>query len=293
MRTLLTLFFLAFWTVPLTAQVEAEILLEQDQFLRDEPVLVKVRITNRSGQTLRLGEDNDWISFVVDLNGSPAPMISEPAVAAPFELVSAHVATREFNVQPWFQISSPGRYSVSATVRIKQWDRQVPAKAKPFEITRGARLWEQEVGLPTAAGVPETRRFILQQANYRKQLKLYVRVSNEPDNVAFQVLPLGPLVSFGRPEAQVDEQSHLHVLFQTGARSFQYNIISPNGVLTTRQTFDYALNRPTLRMNENGKIVVAGGSRRIAASDLPSATAPSATAPKEAAPKEDVGPAAK
>jgi hypothetical protein len=284
MRTLLTLFFLAFWTAHLTAQVDAEIILEQDQFLRDEPVPVKVRITNRSGQTLRLGEGNDWIAFEVEANGKPAARIVEPTVAVPFELESAHVATREFNVQPWFEISSPGRYTVAATVRIKQWERQVSARPKPFEVTRGAKLWEQEVGLPTAVGVPETRRFILQQANYRKQLKLYVRVSNEPDNFAFQVLPLGSLVSFGRPEAQVDEQSHLHVLFQTGARSFQYSVITPTGVLTTRHTYDYTSNRPMLRLNENGKIVVAGGSRRMAANDLPPATAPST---------QDVGPAAK
>jgi hypothetical protein len=269
MRTLLTLFFLAFWTAQVTAQVEAELILEQDLFLRDEPVLVKVRITNRSGQTLRLGEGNDWISFEVDANGMPTPRIGEQMVAMPFELASAQVVTREFNVQPWFEISSPGRYSVAATVRLKQWDRQISAKPKLFEVTRGAKLWEQEVGVPTTAGVPETRRFILQQANSRKQLKLYVRVSNEPDNFAFQVLPLGPLVSFGRPEAQVDEQSQLHVLFQTGARSFQYSVITSTGLLTTRQTYDYASNRPMLRLNESGRIVVAGGSRRMAANDLP------------------------
>ena len=284
MRTLLTLFFLAIWATHGQAQVDVEISVAQEQFLRDEPVSVKVRITNRSGQTLHLGEGNDWITFAVEANGRPAQHIGEPAIAAPFELVSAHTATREFNVQPWFEMSSPGRYTVSATLRIKQWQREVAGKPKAFEITPGARLWEQSVGLPTSGGVPETRRFILQQANYRKQLKLYVRVSNEPDTFAFQVQPLGPLVSFGQPEAQVDEQSHLHVLFQTGARSFQYAVITPNGELTSRQTYDYSSTRPSLRLNDDGKIVVAGGNRRMAANDLPAASVPST---------QDVVPAAK
>jgi hypothetical protein len=48
---------------PLTAQVAVEILLDQEQFLRDESLPVKVRVINRSGQTLRLGQDNDWLGL--------------------------------------------------------------------------------------------------------------------------------------------------------------------------------------------------------------------------------------
>lgn len=252
------------------AQVDAELILEPDQFLRDEPIPVKLRITNRSGQTLKLGESNDWVTFNVEITGrGPVERVGQPPMATAFELESAHHATREINLQPWFEVSQPGRYSVSATVRIRQWDREVIARAKPLEIVRGAKLWEQEIGVPTTAGDPEVRRFVLQQANYRKQLKLYLRVCNLTDTFAFKVLALGPVVSFGRPEAQVDAQSNLHVLFQTGARSFLYCEITPGGELKTRQNYEFGAARPSLRLAESGKIVVAGGLRRIAATDLP------------------------
>jgi hypothetical protein len=281
MRTLPTLLILLFAiaTGPLpllAAQVDVELIVPQEQFLRDEPVPVKVRVTNRSGQTLRLGDTNDWLTFTVEIPGrGPVERLGQPPVTTPFDLESAHQATREVDIRPWFDLSLTERYTITATVRIRQWNQETVAKAKNFEVVRGAKLWEQEVGVPSA-GQPEVRRYVLQQANYRKQLKLYLRLSNESDTVAFTVLPLGPIVSFGRPEAQIDEASNLHVLFQTGARTFFYSIISPSGTITTRQTFEYTVTRPTLRLNEVGRIIVAGGIRRLATSDLPPLAATSA-----------------
>jgi hypothetical protein len=265
-----SLLLLALAAGRVSAQVELELSIGQEQFLRDEPVPVKVRITNLSGQTLHLGEGADWINFTVDVPGrGPVERVVTTVTPSPFDLESAHAATREFNLQPGFDIATPGRYTVSATLRIRQWDKDLSAKAKGFEVVRGAKLWEQEVGLPGNAGAPEVRRFILQQANYRRQLKLYARVSNDTDTYAHQVIPLGPLVAFGRPEAQVDEDSNLHVLFQTGPRAFQYSKLSPSGTLSLRQTYDAGEKRPTLRLSEAGRILVAHGIRRPTQDDIP------------------------
>ncbi len=269
LTTLIPIILLA-WAAELQAQVDVDLLVDQEQFLRDEAVPVKVRITNRSGQTLKLGEGDDWLTFNLESTGhGPVERIGQPPLAGPFELESAHQATREVNLQPWFEMSQPARYTVTATVRIKQWNRELATRAKVVEVVRGAKLWEEDVGVPKAGGQPEVRRYTLQQANYRKQMKLYLRISNDSDSVAFNVLPLGSIVSFGRPEAQVDEQSNLHVLFQTGARSFLYCCVDPAGKLTGRQSHEYGASRPTLRLTEAGRIIVAGGVRRIASTDLP------------------------
>jgi hypothetical protein len=79
---------------------------------------------------------------------------------------------------------------------------------------------------------------------------------------------LGSLVSFSRPEAQIDKESNLHVLFQTGARSFNYSMVSPDGILRVRQTHDYTGTRPALKIND-GRIRVSGGMRRSTSTDLP------------------------
>lgn len=266
------------------AQVSVEVVLDQDQFLRDESLPVKVRVTNRSGQTIELGKDSEWLSFSVEsLDGKMVHKLSAPSVTGEFTLESARVATRQVDIAPSYDLGEPGRYSVAATVKIKAWNEEVSSRPRAFQIVRGTKLWEQEFGVPGAGGVPEARKFILQQANYHKSLKLYVRVADGNDNVVFRVFPLGQLVSFSQPEAQVDKAGYLHVLFQTGARSFLFQVVSPDGEVVLRQTYDYSERRPVLRANSDGRIFVAGGVRRLAASDLPPSLTSDPSAPRSGA----------
>lgn len=254
-----------------TAQVTVEVVVEQAQFLRDEPLAVKVRVTNRSGRTLQLGQDNEWIAFAIEsLDGAVVSKLAEPQVSGSFALESAQVATRLVDLMPCFDLSQPGRYTVAATVKIKEWDDEVAGKPKPFEIIRGTRLWEQAFGLPASGGgPPEVRKYVLQQASYRKELRLYLRLTDADEQRVFRVFPLAPMVSFSQPEAQVDKASYLHVLCQTGARSFLFYVINPDGEVILRQTHDYAATRPVLRSTDEGRIIVAGGARRVTAADVP------------------------
>jgi hypothetical protein len=50
------------------AQVSVALVLDQEQFLIDESLPVKVRIANRSGQTLKLGQEPDWLTFAIESN---------------------------------------------------------------------------------------------------------------------------------------------------------------------------------------------------------------------------------
>lgn len=256
-----------------TAQLTVEVVLDQEQYLRDEPLPARVRITNRSGQSLQFGRDNQWLSLVVEsIDGSitgVVPKLGEAAVIGEFELQSAQVATREVDLSPVFDLSEPGRYQVTATVKVKEWDREVASRPHGFEVVRGTKLWEQEFGVPRENGAPETRRYVLQQASYRKQLRLYLRVTDSGDQRVFNVFSCGPLVSFGAPEAQVDKSGFLNLLFQTGARSFFFYYISPEGRVAIRQSYDYSNSRPTLRATDEGRIYVHGGVRRLSATDLP------------------------
>jgi hypothetical protein len=253
-----------------TAQIAVDVILEQDQFLRDEPLSVKVRVTNRSGQTIRLGDDNDWLDFTVqDGRGQPVERFGELPVKGEFSLGSAQVATRTVELTPVLHFAQPGRYQITATVRIKAWGAETTSKAKYFEIVHGTKLWEEEFGVPQSGGVPELRKYALQQASYQKQLRLYLRLTDATESRVMNVMALGPLVSFSRPEAQIDKESNLHVIFQVGARSFIYTKIDADGQVQLRQTHDYSLSRPGLHRDEAGRIVVGGGQRRFASTDIP------------------------
>jgi hypothetical protein len=262
----------------LTAQVTVEVLFDQEQFLRDESLPARVRITNRSGQTLRLGQQPDWLTFAMESReGSVVSKLGDAPVQEEFLLESSMVAVRRVDLMPYFDLSLPGRYRVTAMVKIREWNEEVSSKPKSFEIVRGTKIWEQEFGVPGTGAPPEVRKYALQQANYLKRLLLYVRLTDETENRVFKVFPVGPLVSFSRPEVQLDKQSHLHLLFQTGARAFLYAVINPNGQIVVRQTHDYARTRPVLKSQEDGQIFVSGGTRRVTSDDIPVSSAASST----------------
>jgi hypothetical protein len=267
--------FLAATLLPVAAQVTVEITQDQDQFLPSETLATAVRITNRSGRDLRLGQGEDWLSFSVQSRSdSVVPRNGEVPVGGEFILESSKVATKRVDLAPYFAINRPGRYSVTATVRIKDWSQEVTSQPRNFDIIDGARLWEQEIGVPAADSatnsIPEVRKYVLQQANYLKsQLRLYVRLTDASGTKTFSVFPVGPMVSFSRPEPQVDKFSNLHLLYQDGAHSFNYTVVNPDGEVIARRTYDYVNSRPRLQPDEGGKILVTGGVRRVSPTDVP------------------------
>ncbi len=260
--------------VSLRGQMTVEVTQEQQQFLQGESMQTAVRITNRSGQNLRLGEDEDWLGFSIEVQDGPiVPKTGDVPVKGAFSLESSQVATKRVDLAPYFAPMMPGRYAIVATVHVKEWNRDVSSPPTYFNVIEGTRLWEQEVGVPGTAGtsnsVPELRRYVLQQANYlRQQVRLYLRITDSYGKT-YRVFPVGRMVSFSRPEAQVDRFSHLHLLYQDGPSRFKYSAFDLDGNLLARQTYDYTGTRPRLRMDEDSIISVFGGVRRISPSDVP------------------------
>ena len=270
MRLICLVSVIGLFALKAQGQIQAEILLEQNQFLRDESMQVKVRIVNRSGRTLNFGEEKDWLTFNIEnRDDAVISKYGDAPVQGEFSLESSMQAMRRVDLMPYFDLSMPGRYRVTATIKVKDWPTPISTPPKQFDVVRGTKLWEQEFGVPSAEGVVEVRKFALQQAQYMSKVQLYVRLTDLSENKVFKVFPVGQLVSFSRPEPQLDKQSHLHLLFQTGARAFAYIVVSPHGDITTRQTHEYAGSRPALQRNESGVIFVSGGARRISAADLP------------------------
>jgi hypothetical protein len=254
------------------AQVSVEVVLEQEQFLPNETLPIAVRISNQSGRTLALGEDNDWLSISVESRENfVVRKTGDVSVAGKFSLESSKTATKRLDLAPHFSLTKPGRYKVNATVHVKGLENQFTSKPKTFEIVAGTKLWEQEFGLPGASGdALEVRKYVLQQANYLKQLRLYFRLTDATDSKTLRVFPVGPIVSVSRPQPQLDRQSNLHLLWQTSARIYTYIAINPDGDVLLRQMYEMAGNsRPRLQMDTEGKFFVVGGSRRITRDDIP------------------------
>jgi len=258
-----------------SAQVDVQVVMDQEQFLPSESVLVAVRIINRSGQPLHLGADADWLTFSVEsVDGSIVMKNAEVPVLGEFDLGSSQVATKRVDLQPYFDLKRQGRYRIIATLHIKAWSVETPSLPKEFDVISGAELWSQDFGVPIPAGVtnrpPEVRKYTLEEANYlRQQLRMYVMVSDPAGSHVFKVSPIGPMVSFSQPEVQIDPLSNLHVIYQSGAKTFTYSVVNPEGVITQQDVYDYVDTRPRLGLNPAGDIVVIGGVRRPKPGELP------------------------
>ena len=265
-------FILGLWLATVgicPAQVTVEVVFEQEQFLRNESLPLKVRISNSSGQTLRLGREPDWLSFeITDGAGRAVRREGQVPLAEPFILPSAKVANLQTDLMPYFDLKEVGQYSVAVAVKIPQLEQTFSAPPKIFNIISGTKLWEREFGVPSR-GVPEVRKYALQQATFLKQLRIYARLTDPSEKKVFRVVPLGSLMSFSKPEAQLDKSCNLHVLFQASARGFAYQVVGPDGELIIRQTYEYTESRPVLRLGEEGGVSVEGGRRRVMRTDLP------------------------
>ncbi|HTY87964.1 MAG TPA: hypothetical protein VMB80_10905 [Candidatus Acidoferrum sp.] len=276
MKRSVTFFGLAFLAgFSAWAQVTVEVELDQRQFLPSETLPVTVRITNRSGQPLHLGAEENWLTFSVNAEDNYAvTKLGDAPVRDEFELGSSKMATKRVNLAPYFKLTRQGSYRISATVRIPEWNRELTSPPQSFDVIDGAKLWSQTFGLPVPAGmtntVPEIRRYTLEEANYLKsQLRMYVQVSDESESQIIRVQAIGPMVSFSQPEARLDRRNRLHVLYQSGAHVFSYTIVNPDGDILRQENYDYFTSRPRLQIDEAGNITVLGGVRRVKPDDAP------------------------
>jgi hypothetical protein len=268
--------FLAASVFSAGAQFSVEVSQDQDQFLQGEALRTTVRVINRSGQTLHLGAEEDWLVFSMeDEHGAVVPKLSEAPVVQAFDLASSKAAVKKVDLQPCFRFPRSGRYRVVATVRVPGWEQEIASPPCFFNIIEGTTLWEQEFGVPLAEGItnkaPEVRKYMLQQANYIKgQLRLYMRLIDSTGR-NLRVSSIGLLLSFSHPEPRLDKNSNLHVLYQNGPQTFSYTRFSPDGELLVRQTYDFGPARPRLRLDDAGTVTVNGGVRHVMPDDVPAA----------------------
>jgi hypothetical protein len=260
------------WAGGLSAQVTVDVSLKQDQFLPGEKLPIRVKVANNSGQLLTFG-DEIWLTYSVEArDGTIVARSGEVPIAHNLEVKPSAWAATTTDIAPYYDLSKPGRYSVIATVYIKDWQLKASSTPKFFDIINGTRFWEQEFGLPQSAtnhNPPEVRKYILQQATLETAMNLYFRLTDSSESKTFKVFSIGPMISFSDPQIRVDASSNLHLLYQMSARTYSYTIINPDGEVTLRQTYVYSNSAPHLKVDEAGNAVIVGGIRQMAENDVP------------------------
>ncbi|HON08766.1 MAG TPA: hypothetical protein PLW02_11780 [Verrucomicrobiota bacterium] len=271
-RILIFIFVIVCTTVTTFAQIQVELSFPQQQYLAYEPIIAVVKISNVSGQTLNFKKSDNWLDFTMETkSGRIIPKDAEIPQQEDFSIKSGEAGILRVDIQPCFKATSPDRYSVFGTVKIKEWNKVFTSEEKTFDIVTGIKIWEKEFGVPSEDGdnSPEVKKYTLLLANFKDHLRLYFRLSNANEDKVYKMTYMGNLTSIGKPEANLDRFNNLHVLYQVGAKSFRYSVFSPDGRLFIKETHDYTISRPKLWLDQDGRIYVRGGARRFTPEDIP------------------------
>lgn len=243
------------------SQVTLDIALGQNRFIRDESLPVTVRVTNRSGRPIKIGNSADWLSFNLEtLDGKVIAPVRDIQPGGQFQLESAESVSKAIDLSEGYELSNPGTYRLSVTAKFPEVELTVSSPPLNFDIVRGTQLWEQVCGIPDAGGATRFIRYTLLNANHLKEFRLYVRVADEDEGGVARVFPIGNGVSFNVPERIVDRSSDLHVLFQSGARTFDYLRVVPTKGIADRRSYEIrGASRPRLKLNDESAVIVVGG----------------------------------
>lgn len=243
---------------------------ERSQYLMQEPMVILVRVFNYSGESLVLGRDADWISFSVEplANKTIVRQTSEPNLSHPFVLDNGLMATKRIDLTPHFDISQPGRYKITAVVKMAQYG-EVAAEPLLVDVVGGTVLWDHEFGVPAAAsGAPEVRRYQILQARQQDVQHLYVKVTDTYNSKTYGISALGQMVITHQPVQQIDRNNRLHVLHRSGRSYFTYTMVDYDGRVLMRLRYDQDGPPPVLRVTDGGDVLVSGGVRTKSPYDI-------------------------
>ena len=285
MKSTALLSSLIFLAGSLHAQIQVELKLKRLQYIAYEPVMATLVIRNLAGRDIELHDSRGqhWFGFeVTGREGQPIAPARADAPEPPLQVEAGRTISRKLNLTPIYPIHDLGIYHVRANVYFADLDKFFYSQQKVFEVTGARQIWQQTVGLPEAtSGGGNVRTYSLLMNRFPDHTSLYVRVEDKESNVVYATYPLGRIITFADPQAEIDRANQLHVLHCSAPRRWTYSHIGLNGELLKQQTFIETRSRPRLLHVADGAVALRGGMRDV----------PVGPATRKAAPKLSTRPA--
>jgi len=261
----------------LQAQVNVGIEVKKRSFLRYEPLLVTISITNLSGRDLLLEDgESQWFGFVV-LHGPDATVLTprNPDYHLdPLEIKIGETLKRTVDITRLYPITEYGMHRIRGTIYVKQLNQFFSSKTANIEITEGRLVWKQVVGVPDAmpnsGSMHEVTLLAAQGATHQY---LYCRITEPATGKVYCMYRLGHIIDNTQFQAQFDATNTLHVLQLVGPKTYTLSQVGVNGELHGQWVYDAPKYKPLLRRDGTGNLDIVGATRRVE-------TAKDTTAPK-------------
>lgn len=244
------------------AQLQVELKFPRVQYIAYEPVVATVQITNLAGRDVELRDDNGqrWFGFEVTAGeGRLLAPERTPEAEEPLRIDAGKTVSRKINLTPIFPVQELGPYHVRANVFFADLNRFFYSQTKVFQVGDARPIWQRTVGVPEGSAAGGIRTFSLLSNRFPDHTKLYVRVEDKSSGAVYSTFPLGRVIAFDEPQAELDSSNTLHVLHCAAPRTWAYSHIGLNGELLSRATFMETRTRPRLRREQNGAVAVKGG----------------------------------
>ena len=259
---LLNLALVACALVSARAQVTVDIGLKRNLYVRYEPLICTVSITNASGRTLELADTarEKWFGFeITTLDGRPIPPINPDYSNEPMRIDNGQTIKRSINLAPLFPINEFGTYRISASVYSSQLGKYFPSPTLNVDITEGRKLREDFVGVPEGAGNGSNRTFTLLAHRLSRTTVLYLRVEDKDAGVIYCTTQLGRYLLSGTPDVKFDNANRIHILQNAAPKAFLLSVFDINGKVVKQQGYQAGADRPHLVKQPDGSIAVADG----------------------------------
>lgn len=268
-RIVIFLATLAALIVGASAQVNVNIEVRRRTYVRYEPLLVTVTITNLSGRDLLLEDgETQWFGFTV-LHGESQTLIPprDPHYALdPLELKIGETVKRTVNLNRLYPISEYGIHRIRATIYAKALNQYYTSRTANIDITEGRVVWKQTVGvpetMPNAGRMHDMSLLTFQGTQHRF---LYVRVTNPETNDVLCMQRLGHLIDSTQFDVKFDATNTLHVLQLVGPKTYTLSQIGVNGEVHGQWVYDAPKTKPFLKSDRTGNIDIVGATRRVEA----------------------------
>ena len=261
-----------------SAQLMVQMKLNKNLYVAYEPINAQVTVSNRAGRDIVLGgpAGSSWLNFDVATDqGDPILPSGPRPVAGSTVLGAGKSYTLTVSLGKFYPLGKPRNYRVKASVYFAGTGQYIASRPALFGVTEARLIWQQVVGVPRGKpGAGSYRHYSLLIFRDTQRTLLYVRVRDKATQRVLATYSLGRLIEVRDPQATIDGNNRLHVLFMGAPRTYTHKVLDYGGETLRADIYRDEGGAPQLLLDNDGTVTVGGGTpydpTRNLISNLPS-----------------------
>ena len=237
------------------AQLEVRLETPKAAYLQYGPIPFTICLKNIGGEeiVLETGGGKPWLEILVQSRDGLLIRPEKSFLPPDKRLKIGESAILPVDLGAYFLVRELGGYQARASVRLSS-GRFLLTEPLNFLLGRGEVLWSQSRG----EGL-DRHLYSLLKFYEDPNVGLYLRVEVPEKNIFYPSRRLGPYLPLYKPVVEFDSQNHLHLLYPTAAGVHRITVVSEDGQMLREETRQDGTEKPRLRKDETGAVLIDGG----------------------------------